>query len=246
MSAFSVQGSSPYTAGFYDARREGSRASAKAVLSLVLDWLCPGSIIDIGCGECDWLSVAQTLGITDITGIDGSYIDRSRLPIDPSRFTPVDLVRPFTMPRTFDLAMSLEVAEHLPSDSADGFVASITALAPAVLFSAAMPGQGGTNHLNEQWPAYWADRFAARGYVCFDAIRPLVWADASIDVWYRQNVLLYIRSDHPLAALPALRHARTAKPLDLVHPEVFSWARNPGLKTSARLLYRAATRKLGG
>jgi hypothetical protein len=246
MSATAVQGSSPYNAGFYDARREGSRASAKAVLSLVLDWLHPGSIIDIGCGECDWLSVAQSLGVTDIAGVDGSYIDRSRLPIDPSCFTPVDLIRPFTLPRTFDLAMSLEVAEHLPPESADGFVASITALAPAVLFSAAIPGQGGTNHLNEQWPEYWANRFAARGYLCFDAIRPLIWSDGSIDFWYRQNTLLYVRSDQPLATFPALQHTRTTKPMDIVHPQIFNWARNPGLKKSARLLYRAAKNKLGG
>lgn len=245
MAATQASGLSPYNAHFYDARREGSRASARAVLTLVLDWLRPGSMIDVGCGECDWLFVADSLGIKDFTGIDGSYINRSRVSIDQSRFTPVDLARPFTMPRTFDMAISMEVAEHLPPESADGFVASITALAPTVLFSAALPGQGGTDHRNEQWPQYWANRFSARGYVCFDPIRPLIWRDERIDVWYRQNTLLYIRSDHPLAALPALQHARTARPMDIVHPEVFSWARSPGLKTSARLLYRAATRKLG-
>jgi SAM-dependent methyltransferase len=245
MSAATAQQSSPYTPGFFDGHRAGSRASAQGVLPLVLNWIRPQSIVDIGCGECDWLFVAQSLGIQDVTGVDGSYIDRARLPIDQSRFTPTDLVRPFTLPRTFDLAMSLEVGEHLPPESADAFVASIAKVAPVVLFSAAMPGQGGTDHRNEQWPDYWAQRFISHGFHCFDAIRPLVWHDNTIKPYYRQNILLYIRSDHPLAGLPAIQHARTTRPLDLVHPEVFGWARKPGIKGSARLFFRAAKEKLG-
>ena len=70
----------------------------------------------------------------------------------------------------------LEVAEHIPPECADIFVESLTwGLAPVIMFSAAVPGQGGTLHLNEQWPAYWASKFAQHGYVLIDCLRPQLW-----------------------------------------------------------------------
>jgi SAM-dependent methyltransferase len=136
--------------------------------------------------------------------------------IPQERFQPIDLREPFEVPRTFDLAVSLEVAEHLPASSADGFVESLTRLAPAVLFSAAVPHQGGWNHLNEQWPQYWAEIFARRRFFPLDCLRERFWDRSSVRWWYAQNMVLYLADDHSLWR----RHPRSDAPLRaLVHPE---------------------------
>src|SRR5205085_11975533 len=114
------------------------------------------------------------------------------------RFRAIDLREPFELPRTFDLAVSLEVAEHLPASSASAFVESLTRLAPAVLFSAAVPHQGGWNHLNEQWPQYWAEIFARHGFFPVDCLRERFWDRPNVRWWYAQNMVLYLADGHPL------------------------------------------------
>jgi hypothetical protein len=152
------------------------------------------------------------------------------LRIPRERFLPFDLTDPFTTDQHFDLAMSFEVAEHLPASRAAGFVASLVALAPAVLFSAAIPGQGGTGHINEQWPEYWVTLFGDRGYEVIDTLRPKVWNVTALAACLRQNVLLFASSDL-IASSPKLAEARAATDLGrlaVVHPEVFADMTNPG------------------
>ena len=83
-------------------------------------------------------------GMTTITST------RSRLLTDPAKFTAVDLRDSFAIGRTFDLAISLEVAEHPPEEFAEPLVERLVTAAPFVLFSAAIPEQGGIHHVNEQ------------------------------------------------------------------------------------------------
>jgi hypothetical protein len=97
--------------------------------------------------------------------------------------------------REFDLVLSLEVAEHLPEESAAGFSQSLARLGPIVLFSAAAPQQGGTGHLNEQWPSYWVRHFAQNGFTVVDCLRDRIWRDERIEWRYRQNLLLFVRND---------------------------------------------------
>jgi hypothetical protein len=125
--------------------------------------------------------------------------------------------------RTFDLAISLEVAEHLPEEAADAFVESLTRLASVVLFSAAAPYQGGEHHVNERWPVYWAERFATHGYLSVDCIRRRIWANPAVEWWYAQNAFLYVERGR-LESGPALkREYEAAGPdaLPLVHPRQF-------------------------
>jgi SAM-dependent methyltransferase len=184
---------STFTPEEYATLRRRSRSSADVVLPIALETIPAQSVIDVGCGVGTWLAACEARGLTDYLGIDGDGASAS-LDISPDRFRVVDLTQPFGIGRTFDLAMSLEVAEHLPAASATHFVTELTTLAPAVLFSAAIPGQGGTRHINEQWPSYWAGLFQARGYVPMDVIRPRVWDHPDVDWWYQQNTLLYVRT----------------------------------------------------
>lgn len=206
---------------FYARRHEGTAYAAKAVLGILLERL-PGirSAVDVGCGVGTWLSVLKERGIEDIQGFDGPWVDRSLLSIPSERFSEIDLGKTMvTSARRFDLAISLEVAEHLAEERARDFVAALTALSNRILFSAAVPFQGGRNHVNEQWQGYWAERFAERGYQAYDLIRPRVWTDDRIAFWYRQNVVVYVRTGSEIA-LGDLPPASPSQ-LDVIHPALF-------------------------
>jgi SAM-dependent methyltransferase len=214
-----------YTTDFYRMHRDGSRRSAAAIVPIVVDLVRPRSVIDIGCGVGGWLAVFAEHGVEDVWGVDGPHVDRKLLEIPADRFIKGDLRNPIRLPRRFDLVVSVEVAEHLPPDRAEAFVESLTELGSVVLFSAAIPYQGGVDHLNEQWPDYWAERFSARGYVPIDWVRPRIWRDEGVEWWYAQNVLLYaererVRDD---PRLQAAYEATRLQPLSVVHPRKFLW-----------------------
>jgi SAM-dependent methyltransferase len=190
---------------------------------LLMTLLRPGSVVDVGCGIGSWLSVFRDCGVHDVTGVDGDYVPVEALQIPQDAFRSADLNEPLCAGRSFDLVVSLEVAEHLPPESASRFVESLCALGPAILFSAAVPFQGGTGHCNEQWPEYWAELFEARGFVAVDCIRPRVWHAADVDWWYAQNALLYLRPDgiHAGSALEDDYRRTRRSALARVHPR--SW-----------------------
>ena len=214
----------PYDPTFYAVQADGSHRSARRIVPVVLEWVSARSVLDVGCGVGTFLSVFAEHGAADIQGVDGDYVPRERLRIDPARFRPHDLARPLDLGRGFDLVVSLEVAEHLPDEAADGFVESLCRHGHTVLFSAAIPHQGGTQHVNERWPSYWIPKFAARGYEVFDVIRPAVWNDGAVEYWYRQNCLLFADAAGQ-AASPQLARARDAGLVpgapDVVHPAMF-------------------------
>jgi hypothetical protein len=146
----------------------------------------------VGCGRGAWLRVFKEHGSEIISGYDGSYVDRSTLLIAPDAFTAIDLSGPLNISGKYDLAVCLEVAEHLPARRSRPLVEMLCQLAPAVLFSAAIPGQGGTHHINEQWPHYWEQRFNERGFVKLDPIRRAVFSDPRVAIHYKQNAFLYV------------------------------------------------------
>jgi SAM-dependent methyltransferase len=225
-----------YTRNFFERLRGGAVQSAEVVVPIVLQLHSVRSVVDIGCGDGSWLSVFRKLGVDDILGIDGEYVDRALLQIPQDRFRPFDLAKPLCLERTFDLAVSLEVAEHLPPESASVFVESLSGAAPAVLFSAAIPYQRGDHHINEQWPDKWANLFQQHGYVPVDCVRPRVWQNDAVEHWYAQNTLLFVRKDllDYNLSLKAEFDRTDLGQLSLVHPRQYLYLQD---------LYRdAATR----
>jgi SAM-dependent methyltransferase len=215
-----------YGRGYFEAHLALTKRSAEVIVPLVTALLEPRSVCDVGCGRGIWLSVFQQHGVTDVLGMDGDYVDQELLEIDRDRFKPVDLEQGVPAAGQFDLAVSLEVAEHLPDSAAAGFVEGLVGLAPAVLFSAAVPGQGGNRHINEQWPDYWRSFFERHGYEPIDCIRPVIWERREVRIWYRQNVLLYATREL-IDGNQRLReaHARYSDhPLPVVHPGVLEVA----------------------
>ena len=180
-----------YSNTFYDYIEKGVLPSARAVVGLIADELRPVSVLDVGCGRGLWLKNWKEKGARDVMGVDGAYVDALRLHIARDEFRPVDLSSSFALGRKFDLVQSLEVAEHLPPLSSVDFIASLVAHGDIIVFSAAVPGQGGENHQNERPLSFWRSLFERHGFAPYDPIRPHLAHKREIEPWYRFNTLLY-------------------------------------------------------
>jgi SAM-dependent methyltransferase len=240
-----VKSCPPYGTAFYESVERGSEASAREILPLILDLVRPRSVVDVGCGDGSWLRVLAEQGVDDLLGLDGPWITRSALKIPEQSFDTIDLRQPFRLPRHFDMAISLEVAEHLPPEAAVDLVEHLTALAPVVLFSAAIPHQGGTEHVNEQWADHWATLFGRSGYAVLDVVRPAFWIHDGVEPWYAQNTFLYA-SPEALAGNDRLAQKAAeglSMPWRVVHPVLLERAVSVDhltLRDHLRALPRAA------
>lgn len=208
MSISPDHGGHNYDRLFYEYQREGSLRSALELLPTVLGALSVRSVLDVGCGAGAWLAAYERLGVTDTLGVDGDYVDRSVLMVSLSRFRPTNITHGFDLGRRFDLVQCLEVAEHVSSERSNTLVDNIVRHGPVVLFSAAAPGQGGEDHVNEQPYEFWRDLFAARDYRLFDFVRPLVKERGAIEPWYRYNMLLFVHDPYVASLPPEVKRTR--------------------------------------
>jgi SAM-dependent methyltransferase len=232
-----------YDPSFFDWSREMSTSSAGVVVPMLLEMAEVGTVLDVGCGVGAWLAAFADRGIS-VTGVDQVDLPDAMLMIDSCHVMRRDLSLPLDLGRKFDLVISLEVAEHLSAAVADIFVDSLIRHGDMVLFSAAIPSQGGYHHLNERWQSYWASLFRERGYRAFDILRPRVWNDRRVSYWYAQNGLLYVREGSPASLrLPVPPDAPS---LDVVHPLLWSEActRMPGGREAARVIARAVRARI--
>jgi len=236
-----------YGESFYRSIASPARRSAEVLVPALQELLAPRSVLDVGCGTGQWLTQFQACGVEDVQGVDAPWIDEVELEISPEKVRSCDLSTPLDLGRCFDLAISLEVAEHLPESAAGGFVESLVRHAEVVLFSAAIPGQGGEGHLNERWPAYWFELFARHGYRGFDCLRERFWLDDRVAWWYRQNSFLFL-SEEAIEAHGPLP-GETTEPMRLVHPELYAAVKGRMDKIDASLpgrVYLALRRRLRG
>jgi SAM-dependent methyltransferase len=191
-----------YDDRFYEANVNMNAPSAGKVVGELLSAWPIKSVLDVGCARGIWIREWERTGISDFHGVDRRDADEARLLIDRSHFTAVDLAAGFDLRRQFDLVQSLEVAEHLPRTASAEFVASLVRHSRGlVLFSAAPPGQGGENHINEQSYDFWRGLFRNWDYYAIDCIRPQLRGDKAVSYWYRYNLMLYA-SEPMLQCLP--------------------------------------------
>lgn len=194
--------------------------SAQLILSRLFSLYRPQSILDVGCGMGTWLATARELGVADVFGVDGHWLDKKLAKIPDDLLRTCDLEQEFDLERRFDLVICLEVAEHLSADAASRFVESLTAHSDVILFSAAIPFQGGHHHVNEQFPDYWKAIFQTCGYQVVDCIRPDIWTDDSVLWWLRQNIMVFAKSALTTGDGPFAGRTGTG-PLCIVHPGVY-------------------------
>ena len=220
-------------------------SSAKIVVEELRKALPVDSVLDIGCGDGRWLDAFKRPGASVVQGVDGPWTDQSRLLIAPHEFRVHNLEEPLELERTFDLAMSTEVAEHVEPQFADQFVKNAALHADVVLFGAAIPYQGGFRHVNEAWPSYWARKFKKEGFQPFDLFRARLWDLDDVSFWYKQNMLLYVRSLRRDLVERFERHIaenRIAQmPLDVAHPELYE-----ALASYKQIAFRPLIRELPG
>lgn len=207
-----------YNKTFYDSRREMTLASAKKVLFLYANFFPINSVVDIGCGTGTWLSVAKDNFSSYVFGYEGSWVRQAKLDIPSDNVEHIDLENRIKHSESFDVAISLEVAEHLSEKRGVGFVEDLTHLSNRVIFSAAVPGQGGVNHLNERPHEYWIQTFQKYGFQAYDVFRPELWGDPNIPYWYQQNIFLFIRRGEENEKF--VQHAARTFIPELRHPDL--------------------------
>ena len=198
--------------------------AANVIVPILMEMFDPTSVVDIGCGIGTFLKVFSQYNVKMVLGLDGKWVNRQMLlqNINESEFMEIDLEKFEPLPKKYDLALCLEVAEHLSSDSADSFISSLTKCSDIIIFSAAVPDQGGQNHLNEQWPPYWKFLFEKNGYLMYDAIRSKIWADPTVDFWYKQNMFVFIKSSIADKINIDGKNPENMM-LHIIHPDVFQY-----------------------
>ncbi len=226
----------PYDASFFDHQSTNSRIAASIVLKRLQDEYVFQSVMDVGCGVGTWISACIEMGLEDVCGVDGDYVEREKLQIPQEVFFAADLNEPLTIGRKFDLVTSLEVAEHLDKDRAENFVAGLVKHSDAILFSAAIPLQGGTHHVNEQWGEYWQNIFASFEYEPVDFLRDALWHNENIPFWYRQNMCFFRNKN---ANRPILPNRPATEFLSRIHPDFYA-----RIVTKAKNLTRKDMRKM--
>lgn len=210
----------PYTEHFSHEQYSGSLRSARKVVPEFIGlYGTPQSVVDVGGGLMPWLEVFGEHGTEELHGLDS--VEPCMLPMSKFQrsYNSIDLNEPFSLDRRFDLAVSLEVGEHLLPSSAENFVDSLSSLSDVVLFSAAIPGQGGFRHINEQWQSWWASKFLRRGFLPETQLRTNIWGDEAVEWWYRQNVVVYVRQGKPLSG--SVVQLSEIHWLDVVHPACY-------------------------
>lgn len=225
---------------------DSSAVSATEIVPVIMALVKPSSVVDLGCALGGWLRVFKDNGVKEILGVDGDWIDQELLLIAREEFITADLTKPLDVRKRFDLAISLEVAEHIESQYADVFLDSLTKLSSVVLFTAAVPDQGGVHHVNEQWPEYWVDKFKKRGFILIDCVRKKIW-ESNVEPCYAQNSLLFVEpnelKNHP--NLQGEMQGAVSTPLSLVHPRMFLSHTSPEtipLRVVLRAMKKAPTR----
>ncbi len=158
----------------------------------------PKTVVEFGCGPGHLSRELAKLGV-QVTSVDGySHPDFTGLPVEfyPLNLNDATAIANLFQDKHFDLAVSLEVAEHLQPESSPTIINWLTKVAPVVVFSAAVPSQGGHGHINLHPRDYWHSLFTQSNFVISDRIREKLRTHPSVAPWYRYNVVDYVHANH--------------------------------------------------
>lgn len=205
-----------YNESYYKRHEIGSYESAFQILKYIKTFINFDSVIDFGCGMGTWCKALNNLNIKDFLGIDKHQYDSAYMLIPSEKYMQYDLRKPLLLSHKVDMAISVEVAEHIEFEYSNIFIENLCLCSDIILFSAAITHQGGTGHINEQSCTYWESIFNNYGYKAIDCIRPYIWNDERIEIWYKNNCVLYIE-EHFYKKISAVVPTNTYS-LDIIHP----------------------------
>lgn len=215
---------SGYGTAFYEVEGESAKKSSQVILPYVIEILQPKSIVDFGCGTGEWLHTAKKFDCVEkVLGLDGVYVTDFYV-LSKDEFVACELNQYIDLGQRFDLAISLEVAEHIEPDYAKTFIENLTMHSDIILFSAAIPFQGGIHHVNEQYPSYWKDIFKSYGYEVCDCLRKVFWNNEDVDIWYRQNIMFYCKAE--LKDKIQKKFDSDDQIIDIIHPGYWEYFRH--------------------
>lgn len=220
----------------------------KEIVPVIMEIIEPKTVIDVGCGLGTFMRVFKENGVQKVFGIDGPWCDKNELfkNITMHEFAVKDLEKNLGVTEQYDLAVCLEVAEHLTPSRAESFIEELTKMSNVILFSAAIPKQGGDHHYNEQWLTYWTNIFDKQDFKLADILRGRFWDNKNIYWWYKQNMVFFIKNGFEK---DILEKSSNTKIINMVHPELFllvnDYKDKNAMKRYLRLLYKAILFKLG-
>jgi SAM-dependent methyltransferase len=217
-----------YNEEFYDTQSKGSNSSAEFFAGTLQKVFRPTSVVDFGCGHGSWLRAFGRHGAKTLLGFDGPWVQQEDMHDPNIRFVGVDLSeKMIDNYGKFDLAISLETAEHLNPNASRVFIENIANHADVVIFGAAYEHQGGTNHINERKHTFWAQIFSELGYAPYDLFRPLAWGNPEVDFWYQQNTFLFVKESSDLQRnlkTKGILPIQNPEFMNCIHPELYnSW-----------------------
>ena len=213
-----------YSPSVYGVIQESAAESAEEVTKLLWKLFRPSSVVDVGCGTGAWLSCFRNNGVQTVLGIDYYNFDEVPSLLAPEDYRKVDLTQPLQIGQRFDLALCLEVAEHLPPSASATLVENLTKLSDVIVFSAAIPGQMGFGHVNERWPSYWCRLFDQADFRTIDRLRYAIWNNPRVEFWYSQNLLVFVNRKAKTipSGIDDLLNLPVPDGLALVHPRIYS------------------------
>jgi hypothetical protein len=214
---------SEYSIDFYSDLEKSSSTSAKVLVPILIKKFHPISVIDFGCGGGSFVRQFLSNGVQDVTGVEGEWILNVKHLATEDWLRVYDLKKPIKLERKFDMAVCLEVAEHLPFEFSRTLIETLVAASDRIAFSAAIPGQSGTDHINLQFPDYWAHLFEEHGYFLEWDPRPSIWHTRGVAPWYQQNLLIYRKYTD--------QSKEVILPARMFHPKIFPEHANLYFKT---------------
>ncbi|CAA0125658.1 Ubiquinone biosynthesis O-methyltransferase [BD1-7 clade bacterium] len=231
-----------YSEEFFTSREKVTEASANKVFDVIWSYFQAESVLDVGCATGIWLCEAQKKGVSKIYGIDGPWVPVEHLKIEQDDFWTKDIVdilnQKVSLDSKFDMTICIELAEHLPENKSDDLIEFLTNPTDVVLFSAAVKGQGGTGHVNENTQSYWQKKFDNAGFDAFDVVRPEVWTSPEVNMIYKQNMIVYARRSSAAHSTFSKTHVAVSDEYSLnrVYPEL--------LEKRSRALEKLVAKKL--
>ena len=206
-----------YDKRYYQSLRSHSYGSATKIIGYLTSFLDVSTVIDFGCGMGTWCLAARELGINKIIGIDQNPYNSEYMLISSDQYLQKDLRNTIDLDMSACIVISVEVVEHIEEEYGEIFVENLCRHSDIILFSAAIPHQGGEGHVNEKPCSYWSKIFASKGYCYIDCIRPAFWDDNDVAVWYKNNCILYVKDSVYPSIYPKVS---ICPPIDIVHPSM--------------------------